>query len=90
MPRTGPRTLIQSSGSVPRRAAADSCGCAMGAKFLGVGLAASLAWYGWHWHTYDLSLWNVSWRVVLTSFAAAAVGKIIGILAFRMRTHTRR
>jgi hypothetical protein len=61
----------------------DSCGCAMGAKFLGAALAASLAWYGWHWKA--LSVWGISWRVMLITFIGAAVGKIVGIAIFRMR-----
>jgi hypothetical protein len=63
----------------------DSCGCAMGAKFLAAGLAFSLARYGWQWHAHALALGAACWRVGLVSFAAAVVGKFVGIARFRMR-----
>ena len=64
----------------------DRCGCAMGAKFLAVGLIASLAWYGWQWHAQMVAAKAVCWRVVLVSFAAAVAGKFIGIAHFHMRS----
>lgn len=67
------------------RTSGDRCGCAMGAKFLAAGLMASIAWYGWQWHTQMLAAKTVCWRVVLVSFAAAVTGKLIGIARFRMR-----
>ena len=85
MRRTSRGIAAASSGLIPRRVAPDSCGCAMGAKFLGLGLVASIAWYGWHWHASDLSLWSMALRATLTSFAFAAVGKVVGMIAFKMR-----
>jgi hypothetical protein len=63
----------------------DACGCAMGAWFLGAGLAGAAVWYGWHWHGYALSMWGFCWHVLLVSFAAAVVGKGAGILAYTVR-----
>lgn len=63
----------------------DSCGCVMGAKFLGVGMAGSVGWFVWHWRSNSLSVWSVGWRVLAISFSAAIVGKLIGLLLFRMR-----
>ncbi len=60
----------------------------MGAKFLGVALAFSIAWYGWHWHSFALSFGSVCWRVTLITCTAAAVGKTIGIFVFRLGTST--
>jgi hypothetical protein len=59
----------------------------MGTKFLAAGLMASVAWYGWQWHTQMLAAKTVCWRVVLVSFAAAVAGKFIGIARFRMRNN---
>ena len=64
----------------------DSCGCAMGAKFLGAALIASTGWYCWLVLQHRISLWSSCWRVLLVSFLAAAVGKIIGIGAYKMRS----
>ena len=63
----------------------DSCGCAMGAKFLAAGLIASVGWYGWQWHTHALAFGAACWRVIVISFAAAVAGKFVGIARFRMR-----
>lgn len=63
----------------------DSCGCAMGAKFLAAGFIVSLAWYGWQWLVGSLSAGGACWRVALVSFAAAVAGKFVGIARFRMR-----
>lgn len=67
-----------------RRLPSDSCGCAMGAWFLGICLAVSIAWYGWHWHAFALSVWGISWRIMAFSFGGAVLGKLLGMLQFRM------
>jgi hypothetical protein len=82
--RAAARGEAGSSAAIARRLGADSCGCAMGARFLGVGLLSSIAWYGWHWQSSELSFWGVSWRIMLISFVAAAAGKILGMIVFRM------
>lgn len=64
----------------------DSCGCEMGARFLGATLALSTIWYGWHWRSSGLSLGSSALRVMLLSFGAALVGKIVGILLFQYRS----
>ncbi len=66
---------------------ADSCGCAMSARFLVVGLVAALAWYAWRWYETGSSVWSYAWHVLAWSFGAAMVGKILGILSFRYRSH---
>ncbi len=61
----------------------DSCGCAMGALFTGVGLFASATYYGWqYWR--GLALSTTVFRVFLATFLAASAGKVIGILRYRM------
>jgi hypothetical protein len=76
---------MMQSERVMGRVDGDACGCAMGAKFLGAALAASMAWYGWHWKAAAGSPWSACWRIALVSFAAAVVGKMAGLLAYRMR-----
>ena len=52
----------------------------MSAAFLVATLMGSAVWYGWHWPSSGLSFWSASLHSVLLSFAAAAIGKITGIL----------
>jgi ABC-type branched-subunit amino acid transport system permease subunit len=62
---------------------ADACGCAMSARFLGVGLVGGFGWYLWHWPAW--SFWSALWCVLLAGFAAALAGKIVGIMVFKFR-----
>jgi hypothetical protein len=63
----------------------DSCGCALSAKFMVVALTASTAYYGWQFEANDVSLGGIVLRVALVTFAAASVGKVVGILRHRSR-----
>jgi hypothetical protein len=72
------------SGVSGTRPNADSCGCALAAVFLAVGFVGSGAWYGWQWASAAMSLGGGMWRVLLASFAAAIIGKIIGLARFRI------
>jgi len=74
--------------SAYRTSSADSCGCAMGARFMGVTLVASIAWFTWHWHEYSLA--RVGVRILIFAFAGAVLGKLVGIAAYRLRGHTLR
>lgn len=65
------------------RVRGDSCGCAMGARFLAVGLVASILWYVWHFPSSNLSFWAVLLRVLVWSFVAASAGKIVGLIGWR-------
>jgi hypothetical protein len=56
----------------------------MGARFLGVTLAASIVWFAWHWHTYSLARAGV--RILIIAFAGAVLGKLLGIALYRLRT----
>ena len=69
--------------STSRKFASDSCGCAMGAWFLGVTLVASIVWFGWHWHEYSLA--RAGTRILIFAFAGATLGKLVGIAAYRLR-----
>jgi hypothetical protein len=70
---------------IAQRNLGDSCGCAMGARFLAVALVFASAWYAWHWHSSVLSVWAILLRALLWSSLAAVAGKIVGILVFRAR-----
>jgi hypothetical protein len=74
---------IASVGDSLRR---DSCGCATGAVFLGLALAVTSAWHGWHWRTSRLSPGATAARIVCLSIGAAIVGKLVGLLLHRKRT----
>jgi hypothetical protein len=68
----------------------DSCGCAMGARFLAFALVSSIVWYAWHWHSSMLSIWAILLRVLVWAFVATCIGKIVGIVEFRLRSRKSR
>jgi hypothetical protein len=74
--------------SASRKLSADSCGCAMGARFLGVTLVASIVWFALHWHEYSLARGGA--RILIFAFAGAILGKLVGIAAYRLRTRRSR
>jgi hypothetical protein len=57
----------------------------MGARFLTVGLIASIAWYAWQWRADGLTILAFSLRVLLWSFVAAGAGKLAGIALYSWR-----
>jgi hypothetical protein len=67
-----------------RKLSADSCGCAMGARFLGVTLVASIVWFALHWHEFSLA--RAGARILIFAFAGAILGKLMGIAVYRLRT----
>jgi hypothetical protein len=56
----------------------------MGARFLGVALVASIVWYALHWHKYSLA--RAGARILIFAFVAAILGKVVGIVTYRLRT----
>jgi hypothetical protein len=72
-------------GRKSRRSLGDSCGCAMGARFLAAALVGSIVWYAWRRHGLMLSVWVIVLRVLLWCVVASVAGKIVGILVFRSR-----
>lgn len=64
----------------------DSCGCAMGVRFLAVVLPVAVAWYEWRWHSGLQSASSAMVKVLLCSFLASIVGKIFGLLMFYYRS----
>ncbi len=79
---------MKSAADVARRskhAQGDSCGCAMGARFLTVAFAASTAWYAWRWAAYGSSVGSFVLHVLIWSLIAAFVGKFAGIALFHFQ-----
>lgn len=70
--------------SASRKLSADSCGCAMGARFLGLTLVISIVWFTLHWHEYSLA--GAGARILICGFAGAILGKLVGIAIYRLRT----
>lgn len=65
--------------------AGDSCGCAMAAKFLTAALVLSVLWYAWPGHSSGLSVGGMLLRILLWSFLAACVGKLVGLARYSLR-----
>jgi hypothetical protein len=63
----------------------DSCGCALSAKFMVAALVGSASYYGWQFGADELSFGGLVLRVALVTFAAAGIGKVVGILRHRWR-----
>jgi len=76
---------VSTHTSAARNLSTDSCGCAMGARFLGAALIASITWFTWHRHEYSLGRAGV--RILIFTFAGAILGKLVGIAAYRLREH---
>ena len=58
----------------------DSCGCAMGARFMIVALLIAAPVYGWRYHVHVLGAWSAVWRAFAWLFLATGVGKVLGLL----------
>jgi hypothetical protein len=67
------------------RGPGDSCGCAMGSRFLAIALVLASAWYVCHWGSWPLSVWAILLRVMAWGVLAAVVGKIVGMLTFKFQ-----
>jgi hypothetical protein len=73
--------VIKASRKAPR--SGDSCGCAMGAKFMAVSLLASSAWCGWQLYAGGISIGGAIVGVLAVTFVATGVGKTFGIVRHR-------
>jgi hypothetical protein len=60
----------------------------MGARFLGVTLIASTAWFAWHRHEYSLA--HAGTRILIFAFAGTILGKLGGLAVYRLRGRTLR
>jgi hypothetical protein len=82
-PRKSRASLEEDMAQRKAARSGDSCGCAMGARFMVPGLLASAAWYGWQLHAGEVSFGGAVARVLAVTFVATSVGKIFGILRQR-------
>jgi hypothetical protein len=76
--------LFRAATSTPAKNS-DSCGCVTGARFLAVTLALSTACYTWLWAAAELSIWAALLHILVWSFLGALLGKIVGIVNYRLR-----
>ena len=58
----------------------DSCGCAMGARFMIVALLIAAPSFGWLHHEHVLGAWSAVWRTFAWMFLATGAGKVLGLL----------
>jgi len=63
----------------------DSCGCALGAKFLVAAFILSSSYYLWQWHKDLILISTLLLRVFVITFLTAGAGKIIGISLFHFK-----
>jgi hypothetical protein len=62
----------------------DSCGCAMGAKFMLMGLLLSVPYYGWIYHRHAIAGFAAFWHGFIVIFIASGLGKVTGLFLHRM------
>lgn len=80
-----PRLRYALGPAIGQGAPGDSCGCAMAAKFLVVGLITSIIWYLRFGPAVELSAGAIFVRILLWSMLAAFAGKIVGIAHYSWR-----
>lgn len=66
----------------------DQCGCVTAARFLAVGFSVSAVLYLWLWQVDCESFGGALVHILIWSFAAAFLGKVIGVAAFYYRTRS--
>ncbi len=74
--------------SASRTLSTDSCGCVMGARFMGATLVSSFVWFALHRHEFSLAHAGV--RILIFAFTGAILGKLVGIAVYRLRGRTLR
>jgi len=67
----------------------DHCGCAMGAKFMAVGMLLAGVYYGRLCCNSELSVWVMILKVLLVMLIATGTGKVFGILLYRHQARKR-
>jgi hypothetical protein len=65
----------------------DSCGCAMGAKFMLMGVLISIPYYGWMYHRHAIAGFAAFWHGFIFIFIASGLGKVTGLLLHRIVTN---
>lgn len=58
----------------------DSCGCAMGARFMILALVFAVPYHGFLFYRQELGGWPACWHAFLWVFVATGIGKVTGIL----------
>ena len=61
----------------------DSCGCAMGARFMVVALAIAAPYYAVLYRHHEISAWSAVWHTFACLFLVTLVGKTFGLVLHR-------
>ena len=77
--------MIERQGKAQKTDHADSCGCAMGARFMTVGFVVSAAVFGWKYYENEGSFSALIIKILVISFLAAGFGKLIGISVYHLK-----
>ena len=80
----GVRNRINIPGSIKQLLLKDSCGCAMGARFMTVGLLISISYYGWIYHQHAITGFAAFWHGFILVFIMGGLGKVTGLLLHRI------
>jgi hypothetical protein len=93
--KAGVRNRISKPGNIRQLLLKDSCGCAMSARFMSVGLLVSISYYGWIYHQRAIAGLTAFWHGFILVFVMSGIGKLTGLLLHRIalnevtRTHKR-
>jgi hypothetical protein len=80
----GARNRINIPGNIRLLLLKDSCGCAMGARFMSVGLLISISYYGWIYHQHAIAGFTAFWHGFVLVFIMSGLGKLTGLLLYRI------
>jgi hypothetical protein len=82
--KAGVRNRINIPGSIKLLLLNDRCGCAMGARFISVGLLISISYYGWSYHQHAITGFAAFWHGFVLVFIMSGLGKLTGLLLYRI------
>ena len=80
----GVRNTISIPETIRQLLLKDSCGCAMGARFMSVGLLISISYYGWIYHQHAITGFAAFWHGFILVFITSGLGKVTGLLLHRI------
>jgi hypothetical protein len=62
----------------------DACGCAMGARFLFIGILTTIPYYWWSYKQQSINGFSAFIHAFIFLFLLSGLGKVIGILLNRL------
>src|SRR5262245_8888234 len=75
---------VSLSGTIRQLVLKDSCGCAMSARFMTVGLLISISYYGWIYHQHAITGFAAFWHGFVLVLIMSGLGKVTGLLLHRL------